>query len=86
MNKNWQAAIAAAEVDQADTDRHMQTCQGLLALSKRHVSFYANLVDYDRVNVTQFKRLIGEAYLRLMNSGISHRAFLAFVKQQEALK
>jgi len=37
--------------------------------------------DLARVQCNEARRLMGQGYLRLMNSGISHRAFLKFVRE-----
>lgn len=83
MKPDWAKAIAAAEQDLQTLDREFATLRHCTQVSKDNVAYYASRADCVRVQANQARRLIGSAYLRMMNSGISHRRFLAFVKRHE---
>lgn len=77
-------AIDLAETDRDTIARDLAAYEHRLGVARQDVAFYANHADRTRVALNDANRLIGAAYLRLMTSGISHRAYMAYVKRQEA--
>jgi hypothetical protein len=86
MSKKLAMAIAAAERDfrQAAAEADYLRVRALEA--KNDMAAIACLADSARVELNGARRTIGEGYLRLMNSGISHREFLAFVREVEHVR
>lgn len=81
MSKQLQAALAAAERDLNQLGKEAEYLRIRAAEARNDVAAIACLADSARVECNAARRTIGEGYLRLMNSGISHRAFLAFVRR-----
>lgn len=80
MSKKLATAIAAAERDFAQLATEAEYLRIRALEAKNDVAAIACLADGARVELNSARRTIGEGYLRLMNSGISHRAFLSFVR------
>lgn len=82
--KSLQNALATAQRDVNLLSREAEYWRLRTAEAQKTTAFVAEQADSLRVQRNEARRLIGRGHLRLMTSGISHRRYLAFVKQLES--
>lgn len=81
MSKKLATAITAAEQEFKYLAKKAEYLSMRAMDAKNDMTIAACLADNARMELNSARRALGTGYLRLMTSGISHRAFLAFVRR-----
>lgn len=84
MNPSLSDVLANAEQEYQACVAKAERLQRLAVNGKAVAAKLAVDADTARVERNAFRAVLGAGYLRLMNSGMSHRAFLRFVRAQQA--
>lgn len=75
--------VAVAEIDAALSGQEFARARHRLEVAKKDVRFYSDQLDRALVRYSDAVLRKNRSHLDLMNSGISHRAYLRFVRSTE---
>ncbi|OQW74844.1 MAG: hypothetical protein BVN35_09525 [Proteobacteria bacterium ST_bin11] len=76
-------SVAVAEINAQLLCQEYANAVHRLHIAKKDVCFYADQASRAHSQYLNAVRLKGRSYLDLMNSGISHRAYLRFLRSTE---